>query len=262
MNMIANRIPSELGSYFNEFVSPENTRVRFIYRLLTASKPLVGVALAMVLAGCGPTREQCESLDWYATGWETGEQGRPLSEFDELEGDCRDHGIGSDRASFVEGYDEGISRYCTYDRGAELGRRGANMPTVCPDPYLETFQAGYDGGLALYCVPANAYQLGVGGSPMNANCLEVGGEAFVRAYDAGRVEYQYFTALSSLEQELEFLAVELDRKQRRVRNDADLTEADRNELAREIQVLARRHRRVSRELFHLRLSPPPTSEYR
>lgn len=219
----------------------------------------VGLALMLLLSGCaGPSREQCETIDWYATGWETGEQGVSSSEFDRLASACAEYGVDHDRESFEEGYDEGISRYCTYDKGAELGRRGNSYPTVCPEPYSETFKAGYDGGMTLYCTPQTAYELGVNGSAFNANCLSYAGEGFREAYDYGKVEYEYVTRVRALESELDYLDRVIRKKERRLINDTELTDAERREVIAETREAKRRYQQARRDLQWLRWNRPVT----
>ncbi|MCF4097345.1 DUF2799 domain-containing protein [Maritalea mediterranea] len=93
----------------------------------------VGLFFAIaLLAGCASlSKAQCETGDWVQVGFMDGALGQTSSQFAEHQKACSEHGISVDRAQYMQGYQQGLQRYCTPSKAAEVGVAGRTYRNVC-----------------------------------------------------------------------------------------------------------------------------------
>ncbi len=96
------------------------------------------------------TRDDCLGADWYALGLEAGSEGQGRDRFDRQHEACLQHGIATDRAAWLEGYEYGLEDFCTPANGYDQGSRGQTYQGVCPSHLEGGFLLGYQQGRTLY----------------------------------------------------------------------------------------------------------------
>ncbi|MGE0763632.1 MAG: DUF2799 domain-containing protein [Bdellovibrionales bacterium] len=103
--------------------------------------------LMMALSACQSTTKLagCESTDWYELGRRAGTTGLPSQNSLEKRR-CGRHFDPPSEAIYVNGYNNGLSEYCTPDNGYALGKAGSSLNKVCPRPIDQDFVAGYNRG--------------------------------------------------------------------------------------------------------------------
>ena len=120
---------------------------------LLSSLPVIGIAfgLAFGLSACTTISEDdCMIGAWGEYGYEDGIQGRSSERIADYAKTCGEYGVTPDRTAYLEGYDQGILKYCTYERGYERGERGESYNQACSGELAVDFAPGYDAGRAVY----------------------------------------------------------------------------------------------------------------
>ena len=106
----------------------------------------VAVGSTFLLMGCATySKSQCESFDWREKGQETALRGNKISVgADHFRNTCeKDHGIKTDSALFLAGYQQGLKQFCTKAYGEEHGARGGTYMQICPKSMEADFLSGY-----------------------------------------------------------------------------------------------------------------------
>lgn len=107
--------------------------------------------MVLLAAGCAtPTEQACRSADWYRLGRLDGFEGYPPGRLDARRETCAEYGIVPDAAAWFAGHEQGLGRYCTPQRGFEVGREGGNYRRVCPPLDEPDFIRGFLLGRDVY----------------------------------------------------------------------------------------------------------------
>jgi hypothetical protein len=96
------------------------------------------------------SREECETADWFTVGHSDGKQGRPTQDVERHQKACSKHGISLDMETYLDGWDDGVLRYCTRDGGFKAGSSGGKYAGVCPADLEDEFLIAYNDGHHLY----------------------------------------------------------------------------------------------------------------
>jgi len=121
-------------------------KVRLLMTLLSVS----------VLTGCATYLEQvgqntCVSTQWYEEGFDTSKLGITKAKgWADLNAECEEHNIWSDRHSFDNGYALGLTEFCTQSNGFEFGQRNNAYAPICEADQQAAFDKAYDDGASLY----------------------------------------------------------------------------------------------------------------
>lgn len=109
---------------------------------------LAGVVCAGLLAGCGGNvkRVSCSGLNWGNYGYETGRAGESVREFDQYRDGCGDRLEAGAMQAYLDGYSKGITEYCTYKNGYDLGYTKKRMSKACPAELRSEYERGYKSG--------------------------------------------------------------------------------------------------------------------
>lgn len=111
----------------------------------------VGLVAAFGLSACETiSEEDCEIGAWGDFGYQDGVNGRSSGRVAEYAKRCGEFGIQPDRSTYLEGYQQGIVKYCTYERGYERGENGDSYNQACSGDLATDFAAGYDAGRIIY----------------------------------------------------------------------------------------------------------------
>lgn len=116
---------------------------------------LVGAsALSFALSGCASydklSESECQTADWSAVGYDISLKGYKSSAIENFKESCGDHGISPDEVAFLEGYNKGLTSYCTTNHGYEIGKKNDKYRNICPDELEPDFRRGYNSGKMEY----------------------------------------------------------------------------------------------------------------
>ena len=108
---------------------------------------LLTLICGLMLAACASlNEEECRSGDWTSIGFADGSEGRLVSFLDKHAKACREFGITPDRAEWLAGRTQGLTRYCTPAKAYLVGREGHNITPVCSARALNEMQPAWDHG--------------------------------------------------------------------------------------------------------------------
>ncbi|WP_051279016.1 DUF2799 domain-containing protein [Hellea balneolensis] len=103
------------------------------------------------LAGCASISEsQCVSGSWSDIGYKDGVNGKPRDKLADYAKTCAKYGVQPDRKLYLTAFESGLTKYCTYEQGFELGENGSSYNQVCSGAETSGFSQGYDEGRAAY----------------------------------------------------------------------------------------------------------------
>ena len=113
-----------------------------------AMKKLIQTALASALliatASCSSmSKKDCETANWAALGQKDAEDGQTLDAFKRRENQCFEHGLLTDRETYLRGYNSGLKVFCTYEAGQKFGYSERTYGYQCPKTMETDFLRGY-----------------------------------------------------------------------------------------------------------------------
>lgn len=103
--------------------------------------------IILSLFGCSTTdsHHECQNMDWYELGRRAGTKGQPNKEDEDLVR-CQKSQTEAHQKIYLNGYNSGLSEYCTLENGFALGKSGQPSQASCPTPLNEAFNIGYERG--------------------------------------------------------------------------------------------------------------------
>jgi hypothetical protein len=105
----------------------------------------------LILGACANmNKEQCQTADWQAIGYEDGNAGQRDSMFSQHRQECADHGVTANIDEYLRGHAEGSKKYCTKTNGFFLGMKGSSYNRNCPDELANEFLVGLSDGKQIY----------------------------------------------------------------------------------------------------------------
>ena len=217
---------------------------------------IVLVAILLMLVGCATvSKEDCLLTDWYEIGRVDGMHGEPRTGFLNRAKACLEHGVNANRQAYYRGHDDGLTYFCTEQKGFELGRNGSTFPSVCPLPLEKVFRAGYRDGIQLFCSAENGFEMGRQGQAYRHVCPAEFEPDFRAGYLKGKERYQYEAKIASLKRRLENIERKIAKKEHQLYSD-NLSDAQRSELRSELRELDLEYRELSRELNYMEKTRP------
>ena len=124
----------------------------------------------------------------YDMGVSDGSGGRTMTSIASRQPVCQQAGVTLITTKYKQGYIKGLSRFCTYDDGFNIGVQGHPMPQVCPAQYRRRFAEGWNRGIRKFCAqPAVGFNLGKTGAPYPAACTPARYMTFRSEYERGVV---------------------------------------------------------------------------
>ena len=182
-------------------------------------KILVGTTLAIgagaMMSSCETISEdQCLAANWADRGYSDGTDGKARSKLSDYIDACSKYGADVNRERYLDGYESGLTLYCTYDKGFARGENGNDYTSVCDGPRAAAFRRGYEDGTRSYCTYDRGFNRGEDGSSAKSQCGGPGMEAYQRGYGDGRARYDYEREYDNL----------LDSVRTAERNHDDMTE--------------------------------------
>jgi len=118
-------------------------------------------ASAISLSACSSvvSEEACQVGNWEAQGFEDGSKGRSADQLNKIVEACTEYGFSVDNQAWLKGYEAGLPRYCTYERGYERGESGSSFNQVCGGELAEEYGPGYEEGRQRYAILRQYAQL-------------------------------------------------------------------------------------------------------
>ena len=101
---------------------------------------------ATVLSCTTITKNDCDLTDWKAYGARDAADGEILYWYKKREAECKEHGVAPNKAEYLEGYNAGLKKYCTFENGRVLGTRDEDLKDVCPPDLVQAFTEGWRKG--------------------------------------------------------------------------------------------------------------------
>ena len=105
----------------------------------------------LVLSSCASmSKEECLTANWGDVGKKDGGLGRPMEAFDGYVKSCAKANVTPDKTAYMAGRFEGLNKYCTIQKGYELGQNNWDYNGVCVDHNEPAVLEGRKLGLDLY----------------------------------------------------------------------------------------------------------------
>lgn len=109
-------------------------------------------ALAMSSCASVVSEETCMGGNWEAQGMKDGAAGKSPDRLSKIIEACQEYGTSVDNQAYMSGYEAGLPRYCTYQRGYSAGENGNSYNQVCFGELAEEYAPGYDEGREKYAI--------------------------------------------------------------------------------------------------------------
>ena len=107
------------------------------------------LTLSLILAGCAQlSPKECMVRDWYEQGRIDGSQGHSSERLTELLRSCPDPSPETSQV-YLNGWNAGLTQYCSPSNGFELGAAGKPYESVCPALLERVFLSEYQKGQKL-----------------------------------------------------------------------------------------------------------------
>ena len=113
--------------------------------------PILISAISVGLASCASISESdCLAGSWSDIGYKDGVRGKQRGKLANYAKTCSKYGVLPDRQAYLTAFEQGVTKYCTYERGYERGENGNDFNQVCADKPQSGFAEGYDAGRVVY----------------------------------------------------------------------------------------------------------------
>jgi len=128
----------------------------YVPRLLRHAFLVIG-ALFLLSACTSMSAEECAVADWEQVGYSDAAAGRDSTRLENHRRACADAGVTPDMQRYLDGYDQGLSTYCSAQTGFSHGSSGLAKPSQCDDEYrFDSFRDGYEKGQLRYTLSRRA----------------------------------------------------------------------------------------------------------
>ena len=111
------------------------------------------ISMVFLVAGCASrslSEHQCIAGDWYTVGERDGLAGASQTRVLDHQNACGRYDVVPDTASYRQGWEAGIERYCTADNGYQQGVSGRGYAGSCPPALDLAFRTAWEDGRSLY----------------------------------------------------------------------------------------------------------------
>jgi len=103
------------------------------------------------LTSCATISEdECIAGSWQEIGFRDGENGKSRSKLADYAETCIKYNVTPDRLSYFQGFEQGLLRYCSYDKGFNTGEYGNSANEECRSVPDNGYFAGYEEGRIIY----------------------------------------------------------------------------------------------------------------
>ncbi len=103
-------------------------------------------------------KPKCSQLNWFEKGRQDGMQGQPSNNWTMKANECETMEK-TQITDYMDGWNHGLSLYCTKDHGFVVAKSGMAYQRICPENYEEDFLKGYQEGLQVYLIEKETAQI-------------------------------------------------------------------------------------------------------
>ncbi|RKQ71307.1 uncharacterized protein DUF2799 [Litorimonas taeanensis] len=98
------------------------------------------------------SEDECLAGSWQEIGFRDGENGRSRSKLADYAKTCMKYDITPARDLYFQGYEQGLLRYCTFDKGFSTGEAGNSANAECQSAPDNGYFTGYDEGRIVWSI--------------------------------------------------------------------------------------------------------------
>jgi hypothetical protein len=132
-----------------------------MYKPMSRLLPLF-IIVTLSLPGCGTlSPDECQSADWYSSGYQDGLQGRvsrPVAENPPKA--CAKRDVPAQTAAYTRGHEDGLKQFCSFHNGFRLGLKGAHYNGACLADLEPEFLTAYQQGKEIFDAKLQIRRLG------------------------------------------------------------------------------------------------------
>jgi hypothetical protein len=134
---------------------------------------LMSLTSVLIMSGCATmSPDECRTADWYLIGELDARSGRTPAQFANRDRACREAGYPGDQQSWREGWDQGLTVFCTAPQGFRFGREGGRYERTCPATLEPGFLGGFDLGRQMFSLSERVSGLRAETQAVEAKILE------------------------------------------------------------------------------------------
>ena len=90
------------------------------------------VSLTLFVTGCASlNKDECLTADWYLIGFDDGSNGQDVARIGQHRQACAKHGITPDIHQYEDGFENGVRKFCTPQKGYNKGKNGWKYQGIC-----------------------------------------------------------------------------------------------------------------------------------
>lgn len=124
-----------------------------IFLLLTVLATSTGCASRLIVL-----KPKCSELSWFEKGRQDGMQGQPSNNWTMKSSEC-DTMEKTQITDYMDGWNHGLSLYCTKEHGFSVAKAGLTYKKICPENYEADFLVGYQEGLQVFLIEKETAQI-------------------------------------------------------------------------------------------------------
>lgn len=117
---------------------------------------------ALLLTNCTSKlvvlKPKCSQLSWFEKGRQDGMQGQPSNNWTLKSAEC-DTMEKTQITDYMDGWNHGLSLYCTKEHGFAVAKSGLPYQRTCPENYEEDFLKGFQEGLQVFLIEKETAQI-------------------------------------------------------------------------------------------------------
>jgi hypothetical protein len=118
--------------------------------------------LIFMSSGCASKlivlKPNCSLLNWFEKGRQDGMQGQPSNNWTMKSAEC-DNMAKKQITDYMDGWNHGLSLYCTKEHGFSIAKSGMTYKKICPENYEEDFLNGFEEGLQVFLIEKETAQI-------------------------------------------------------------------------------------------------------
>lgn len=103
-------------------------------------------------------KPNCSELNWFEKGRQDGMQGQPSNNWTMKSSVCETMEK-KQIADYIDGWNHGLSLYCTKEHGFSIAKSGIAYKKICPENYENDFIKGFDEGVKVFVIEKETAQI-------------------------------------------------------------------------------------------------------
>ena len=123
------------------------TIINFKYKVIMNLK--IAILLLIITSCSSLTKEECSNFNWIKEGELDGSRGRSSTFFSNYSQQCQKHGVSISKDNYIQGHTKGLTEFCNYNSGYDLGLDGKGPFSDC-EMINPSFNKGYEEGFSKF----------------------------------------------------------------------------------------------------------------